>query len=664
METPSKNNSLTDSPLADIVDSLDIAIWELDSSFRVRKYNRKAKEIYGEDVIGNFCYQAAAGLNKICHDCPAEKVLEGHQCGRSQHTRVTASGKTITIDHTATPLKNEAGEINGFVVSIVDITHLKNVELELKEHQLQLEELVTERTRALQKSELRYRVLYEKSKLQEELYRSILHSSSDAIVVYNIISQVNYLNPTFSRMFGWTLDELQGRRIPFIPESERETSMQLITDLIDKGTPYHAFRTKRLTKTGQLKDISLSASRYANHRGQPAGMLVILRDISEQARTEQEILKIRKLESVGILAGGIAHDFNNILTAILGNISLVQMLTDEKDKTRKFLLASEKACFRAKALTQQLLTFAKGGEPIKKLASIEEIIREATIFVSGGSNVRCDFHFPQPLKPVIIDADQMSQVVQNIIINAQQAMPNGGVIKISGENYKPKPQDKLPNTASDYVKISIQDQGCGIPAAILDRIFDPYFTTKAKGSGLGLAITHSIVRKHNSDIMIDSIEGQGCTVTIHLPAVETNLPDNLASEPAKPTLTPSNTTIIIMDDEEIIRDVVGDMLSHKGYKVLLAQDGKETIRLYKKTLSDGSPAELIIMDLTIPGGMGGRETVQEILKLNLEAKVIVASGYANDPIMANFKEYGFSAAINKPFNLQELTTIIDKMLSN
>ncbi|MEA3332244.1 MAG: PAS domain S-box protein, partial [Pseudomonadota bacterium] len=337
------NNTEISTPLAGIIDSLDIAIWELDLNYRILNYNRKAREIYGEGVVGDFCYHAAADRNNVCPDCPALKVLNGEKSGRSQHLRITADGKTIAIDHTASPLKNEAGTVTGVVVSIVDITHIKEIEQKLKEHQSELENKVEERTRELRENEIKFRRLYEESELQKELYHSILHSSSDAIVVYEMTGLVQYVNPAFSEMFGWDLDELKDQRIPFLPESEREESMKHIMTLIHDGVPCHAFRTKRLTKSGQQLNISLSASRYSDHKGEPAGMLVTLRDISERVQAEQELLKARKLESVGVLAGGIAHDFNNILGAILGNISLALTITDEKDKIHEILTASEKA---------------------------------------------------------------------------------------------------------------------------------------------------------------------------------------------------------------------------------------------------------------------------------------------------------------------------------
>ncbi|MEA1923342.1 MAG: PAS domain S-box protein, partial [Pseudomonadota bacterium] len=495
--------------------------------------------------------------------------------------------------------------------------------------------------------------------LQKELYRSILSSSSDAIVVYEMTGLVQYINPAFSEIFGWSLDELKGRRIPFLPESEREESMKQIMALIHGGVPCREFRTKRLSKSGQLIDISLSASRYTDHRGEPAGMLVILRDISKRVRAEQEALKVRKLESVGVLAGGIAHDFNNILGAILGNISLALDITDEKDNIHELLTASEKASLRAKDLTQQLLTFAKGGEPIKEIASIEDIIRDSAAFILRGSNVRCDFNFDQNLQSVKIDSGQISQVIQNIITNADQAMPTGGIIEISCTNFKSEPQDQLPVEVGDYIKINIKDHGVGIPATILDKVFDPYFTTKKSGNGLGLAITHSIVNKHGGHITIDSVSGQGCMITIYLAATRKKQTTDPVKAPATPTKSPGGK-ILIMDDEEMIRELVERMMSLKGYDVLSAADGEEAIRLYEKASQSGAPIDLIIMDLTIPGGMGGQEAIQKILQFDPQVKAIVSSGYSNDPVMSEYEKYGFCAALSKPFQLQELITTINQ----
>ncbi len=658
----------TATALNDLLNTLDIAVWEIDTEYRVKSCNKKALEIYGDKAIGDFCYHVAAGLNHICPDCPAQKVLEeGKESGRSQHSRIKADGKKIYIDHTANPLKDKHNRLIGAVLSIVDITHLIKIENKLKKHENELEERVSERTLKLQESETRYRQLLEESQLQTELYRSLLHSSSDGIIVYDTTGLVKYVNPTFTEIFGWTLNELENQRIPFLPESEREESMRHILALINDGTPCQAFRTKRLTRDGRMVDVSLSASRYADHSGKPAGMLVILSDISNQIAAEKEALKARKLESVGVLAGGIAHDFNNILGAILGNISLAQTYTDADSEIHKILADSEKATLRAKDLTQQLLTFAKGGEPIKKVTELKAIIKDSTEFVLRGSNVKCEFDFAADLEPAKIDAGQISQVIQNIIVNANQAMPAGGSIKVKVENLSINTADQTPLKPGIYSKITITDQGGGIPAQILDKIFDPYFSTKEGNSGLGLAITHSIIGKHNGSISIEtetnSKQNPGSTFTILLPATEQEVVSD-ATDPNTDEITPGDITILTMDDEAMISDILEKILHRKGFKTITSVDGQEALDIYQENLTSGTRIDLTIMDLTVPGGMGGQKATKKLLEIDPQAKVIVSSGYANDPVMANFKEYGFKAALGKPFRIQELFSTIEEVLLN
>lgn len=658
----------TATALGDLLNTLDIAVWELDTEYRVQSYNRKAREIYGDYVVGDYCYHAAAGLDHVCPDCPAQKVLEeGKESGRSRHSRINTKGEKISIDHSANPLKDEQGQVTGAVISIVDITDLVNIEDELKKHQNELEKIVAERTLKLKENEASYRRLLEESQLQTELYRSLLHSSSDGIIVYDTSGLVKYVNPTFTEIFGWTLDELKNQRIPFLPESEREESMRHILALINDGIPCQAFRTRRLTQDGRLIDISLSASRYSDHSGNPAGMLVILSDISKQVAAEKEALKVRKLESVGVLAGGIAHDFNNILGAILGNISLAQTYTDAGSELYKILTDSEKATLRAKDLTQQLLTFAKGGEPIKKVTELKAIIKDSTEFVLRGSNVKCAFDFACDLKPAQIDAGQISQVIQNIIVNANQAMPAGGCINIKVENLNINAADKTALRPGIYSKITITDQGCGIPQQILDKIFDPYFTTKDGNSGLGLAITHSIINKHNGSINIETETdpglNPGSTFTILLPATDQEVETN-ASNLETNQIRPENITILIMDDEKMISDLLEKILQTKGFKTLTAEDGQDALNIYQERAATDNQISLTIMDLTVPGGMGGKEANEKLLEIDPQAKVIVSSGYANDPIMANFSEYGFKAALSKPFRMQELFSTIEEVLAS
>ena len=384
-------------------------------------------------------------------------------------------------------------------------------------------------------------------------------------------------------------------------------------------------------------------------------------EIFEKNKMQEELLKAKKLESVSVLAGGIAHDFNNILAAIMGNINLALLYTDHDDKRHNLLAKAEKASLRARDLTQQLLTFSRGGEPVKTLASIEEVIRDSAGFVLRGSKVRCDYHFAEGLLPVEIDSGQISQVIQNIIINASHAMPDGGVIDVTCENCLETPEDVILSQSAFYIKIAIQDRGIGIPPKLIDKIFDPYFSTKHEGNGLGLAICHSIVSKHNGQIIAESVQGVGSTFTIYLPALKGK---QLAGKKGQEDIRIRDSgKVLVMDDEEMVRDIALEMLSYLGFQVVLASDGAEAIEVYQKNLAaGGEPFDIVIMDLTIPGGMGGSKAIKKILTLNPQAKVIVSSGYSNDPVMANYMDHGFSGVITKPFKINELSEVIHKIL--
>jgi CheY-like chemotaxis protein len=382
---------------------------------------------------------------------------------------------------------------------------------------------------------------------------------------------------------------------------------------------------------------------------------------------EQELQKIQKLESIGILAGGIAHDFNNILTAILGNISLAKMEANPKDEIYERLVEAEKASLQAKNLTQQLLTFSKGGAPIKKTESITEVIKDSAEFALRGSNVKCEFFIPNDIWPVEVDKGQISQVISNLIINADQAMPEGGIIKVRVENVAPvgavrpcQPVAELPIKDGKYVKIEIEDDGIGIPKEHLPKIFDPYFTTKQKGSGLGLATSYSIIKRHDGYIAVESELGVGTTFYIYLPASSKQI---LTKKDAEERLILSKGRILVMDDEEVVRDVAGIMLKRIGYDVEFADDGAEALELYKKAEESGQPFDAVIVDLTIQGGMGGEQMIKKLLEIDPNVKAIVSSGYSTDAIMSNFKQYGFSGVVTKPYRIAELSETLYKVLT-
>ena len=378
-----------------------------------------------------------------------------------------------------------------------------------------------------------------------------------------------------------------------------------------------------------------------------------IRDMTEKKKMAEEILKGQKLESLGVLAGGIAHDFNNLLTAIMGNISLAKMFAESGSKAYDRLADAEKACERATGLTQQLLTFSKGGAPVKKTTSIVQIITDSAGFMLRGSNVKCEFTLRKDLWAADVDEGQMGQVINNLIINADQAMPDGGVISVAAENIIITASDLLPLPAGRYILITIQDQGEGIAPENLSKIFDPYFTTKERGSGLGLATVYSIIKSHQGHLDVASTEGAGTLFRLYLPASEHTIEtaENSASEVNSPA---GSGRILVMDDEEIIREIAREILHHLGYEVEVCGDGKSALTMYQEALHAGKRYAAVIMDLTIQGGMGGKETMKALLAIDPAVKGIVSSGYNNDPILAHFREYGFSGMVSKPYTVREL----------
>lgn len=401
-------------------------------------------------------------------------------------------------------------------------------------------------------------------------------------------------------------------------------------------------RTKELSKANELLEI----------------------EISKRRRMEEEILKVQKLESIGILAGGIAHDFNNLLTGILGNVGLAKIYVRPGDKMFNKLDSAEKAALRATDLTQQLLTFSKGGLPVKKTIRLAGLLNNSASLVLSGSNVKCKLSVSDDLWLVDADEGQFSQVLNNLLINAMQAMPEGGKITVEAENIEMSDNysftHKLPLNEGKYVKISIRDQGIGIPPENLSKIFDPYFTTKEKGSGLGLAITYSIIKNHNGYIAAESETGVGTAFHIYLPAAEIQ---DIAIEKKCEGFISGKGKILLMDDEDLVRKAAGEILSFIGYDVTFAIDGSDTIRLYQEALVSGQPFDAVILDLTVPGAMGGKEAIQNLIKIDPKVKAIVSSGYSNDQVMANYREFGFRSVIAKPYKCEALSKILHDVIT-
>ncbi len=492
---------------------------------------------------------------------------------------------------------------------------------------------------------------------EREQLATTLHSIADGVITSDNDGNVALVNNVAEQITGWTQEDAQGKplsdvfHLTYVDVGSENISSEEIDNRLS------GFRqTTLVARDGTRRLIDHSSAPIYNPENEVVGVVLVFRDITEQQRLEEELHKVKKLESVGVLAGGIAHDFNNILAAILGNMNLARMQVEAGSKVDRLLDQAEKASLRAQSLTRQLLTFSKGGEPVFEPANIYDIVTENASFVLHGSPVRCEFNFAKDLMRVTIDPGQIGQVIQNIILNARQAMADkGGVIHVTAENCHSCSVQGNPATIG-CIKVIIKDDGPGMTPEVVDKIFDPYFSTKEEGSGLGLAISHSIIQKHGGVLAVESELGKGTTFTIKLPVHHKHIPEIDGFAKAEKEVRPSR--ILIMDDEAMIRDMASHMLGHLGHEVATAADGDQAVQFYRQAQEDNNPFDMAIMDLTIPGGKGGLEAAGEILTLDPDAKLVVASGYSNDPIMAHYQEHGFTAMLTKPFMVADLENIL------
>jgi nitrogen-specific signal transduction histidine kinase/CheY-like chemotaxis protein len=372
-------------------------------------------------------------------------------------------------------------------------------------------------------------------------------------------------------------------------------------------------------------------------------------------KLEEELYKAQKLESLAVLAGGLAHQFNNIMTALAGNITLAKMYAKPGSEVSDILTEAGRASLMAEDLTRQLLTFSRGGSHSPEIISLNGIIAELAGVTSGDSGISCEISLPLNLWPVEADESQMRQAIINIVINAREAMSGGGTLIIRAENIGAGSPELSALSEADFVKVTIEDQGVGISKADLAKIFDPFFSTKPHGSGLGLTNTFSIIKAHKGHIGVVSEEGAGTTFTIYLPAAPSRTPEEKTE---KKVFLTGNKRVLVMDDEDMVRNVVDRMLTQCGCTASFARDGEEMIRLYKESCDSGHPFDAVIIDLIIAGGMGGREAVRRLLELDPHATAVVSSGYCEDAIMSDYKRFGFKGALAKPYSISELGRVL------
>ncbi len=491
-----------------------------------------------------------------------------------------------------------------------------------------------------------------------------LRSIGDGVIATDMHGNVMLMNPVAEQLTGWTQVEAVGKPLHevfhIINEETRERNENPVAQILREGGVVGlANHTLLINRMGHELAIADSGAPIRDQAGNTLGVVLVFRDVTEQQKIETALQNTAKLEAVGVLAGGLAHDFNNLLGGLFGHIYLAREMLDQPTSATEHLSRALEIFNRAKGLTQQLLTFAKGGVPVKKVTSLKKLLRDASQFVLSGSNVRAHLSIPDDLWLCEVDENQIGQLFDNLLINAMQAMPAGGHVTIQVENVHRTGVIPAALPKSDYVKIAIRDHGIGIPKDHLAKIFEPFFTTKQKGSGLGLATAWAIAKKHNGHIEVESKLGQGTTFYVYLPASPHT------------TLTPMETPlaatkgqghILVMDDEDAIKAVLGKVLTRQGYTTGFASNGAEAVTVFREAYATDTPFDAVILDLTIPGGVGGKEIVKELLAIDPFVKAIASSGYSDDPVMAQPHDYGFKGVIAKPYTPAELGEVLRKVL--
>ncbi len=644
-----------------IISAIGDGINILNRDFRIIYQNDVQKSMPGGDRVGEICYLAYSQGGHICEGCPVAASFHDGQIHTLEKLLVRGH-EMQTLEIKASPLRDSTGQVIAGIEAVRDITVRKKAEEQLK------------------------------------LFSEAIEEAMDGIQIVDLDGTVVYSNKAVEEIYGFSPSELAGKHVNEM-NADREFADRVIIPHLKMSGRWNG-ELMVVHKDGRVFPVWISTSMVKNEQGKPIAMVGIIRDVTEQKqaegilkrhreqlmklvedrtreltqaneklrkeiedreRMEEELLKAQKLESLGILAGGIAHDFNNLLASIMGNISLALLDMKREDTPYRQLEAAERASLRAQDLTRQLLTFSKGGSPVKKTTAINDLVKEAAGFALRGSRVRYDFYFADNLWLLDIDEGQISQVIHNLVINADHAMPAGGVITIRCENNVMTESSGLPLCPGAYVKVSVQDHGVGIAQEHLSKIFDPYFTTKQKGSGLGLATSYSIIKKHGGHIIAESQLGVGTTFTIYFPA---SVSGKAFKQIDDVQLFIGTGKILLMDDEDDVRQTTGDVLKRLGYVVQFADDGAGAVELYQREKAAGQPFDAVIMDLTVPGGMGGKEALLHLLEIDPNVKAIVSSGYSNDPIMAHYRDHGFQGVVTKPYRIKDLGETLHSVLMN
>ncbi|TCL76885.1 PAS domain S-box-containing protein [Hydrogenispora ethanolica] len=619
-----KQLEATHNQLALIVESSEDAIISTDTAGIILSWNRGAEQIYGYPATDAVGQPLAIIHPDDRHPAGRQDLFQLAQECQSrlfETVRVRRDGTLLNVSIKNAPIRDPEGRIIGMCSIHRDITQQK----------ADRQNLAAERERLL----------------------VTLRSIGEAVIAADQDGRIVLMNEKAEQLTGYDMVEASGRPLAEVFRISDTGGRPL--DILEQSDPEGAVL---VTRDRQQLRIAVHCAPIRD-QGNEYGVVLTFEDITERLRTEQELLKAQKLESLTTLAGGIAHDFNNLLAAILANLQLTQMKLEKGQDIRAYLQDTVETTRKASDLTRQLLTFARESVPVRQPTPIGELVRNATQFALRGSKIKARFYLAEDLCPADVDESQISQVIYNLIINAKQAMPRGGVIDIRAENavfpsgsiYRP----------GNYIRLIFQDQGVGIPKENLSRIFDPFFTTKREGTGLGLATSYSIINKHNGYIEVQSEPGNGTTFVIYLPAAAATKWGGAAETRSETACSGPGLKLLLMDDEEMILHRIGEMLGYYGHQVTFARDGAETVALYRQAKQSGAPFDVVILDLTVPGGMGAQETLPLLKNCDPAAKVIVSSGYANDPLLAEYRTHGFDGVVSKPYKVDELHKVLKRV---
>jgi len=598
-------------------------------------------------------------IKKIINDISSGKLSHA----RFEHVLKNKSGEELAVMISLSSITE--GIHRGILMILSDISSMKKASLKINEQyseiqeQLQRLESLNSELVSAQKDLVTANSELEKEK---EYLSATVTSIGDGVISYDIDGKIFLMNSVAEELTGATAAEAIGKNIRDVLRFDDDSSKELLFDTL--GTVSEKYNFTNIGVPFKLYDsenneriIELSSAVIKLHE-KPIGIVLALRDVTIKNRIDNELIKMSKLESIGLLAGGIAHDFNNLLTGISANVSLLNNISTIPTEVSDSLSDISRAVERASALTKQLLTFAKGGNPVMQSCRIEDIIKESVKFVVKDSSIKTEISIENDLLPVLIDPNQISQAINNLIINAIQAMPDGGTLSIQVKNADRIPPE-IPLKTGKFIFIRISDTGCGIPRKNLIKIFDPFYTTKPNGTGFGLTSTYSIIKKHRGYIRVDSKENEGTVFQIFLRSSDELPSEDKIINTGKKTV--SGGSVLIMDDEEYILEVLVKMLKYHGFSVTSAKTGEEAIALYRESMKSGPPFDYVILDLTVYNGMGGKETIEILRDIDPNVKAIVSSGYSDNPVLANYREYGFSGILTKPYVIEDVLKAVEKV---